>query len=148
MRFVQKLKSRSTRKKAEEFGDLFIFDHVYMKDSFGQPGIGGAEEILIGYDDGTDTWYAEPSESKESLDTFTTLNQIEGNDQINYVYSDDYPSYLGAIMLLRAKWERSQPGIDPTMVKIEHKNGTLLGDTRTNLVQAGLPTCFLGLRYA
>ena len=92
-RFLRKMKARSIRRQPRKFGELYTFDHVYMKDGYGQPGIGGFADLLTGFDRGTRTYYADPVDSLDAMDTFTILNQIEGDQKIIKVYSDDYPSY-------------------------------------------------------
>ena len=91
---------------------------------------------------GTRCKYSEPTNSKDTLDTFTVLNKIKGDKKLHHVYSDGFGSIRQACKLLLANHELSTPGVHHSNALIERCNQDILYGTRVLLVQAGLPACF------
>ena len=141
-RFLRKIRNSSKRKPPKKFGDLFTFDHIYMRDWYGQPGLGNFPDILNSKDIATKYRHAEPVSALNELDTFSALNQIRGDDVIKRIYSDNFKSYRNVIRRMGCMWEQSQPGIHQTNAVIEQDNLDLLNGIRCLLVLAGLPACF------
>ena len=94
-------------------------------------------------DRATNCWYALPVDTKDTLEIYKCLNSMKGSDHIDIVYSDNWPAIEAACRELGVNWEASQPGVHHTNAVIENVNKTNLEATRTMLVEAGLPGCFL-----
>ena len=71
-RNAKKFKGKSTRAPAK-FGDIWTVDHVWMRDWFGEPGVGGYPDAFNILDLATNYKCSEPVESKDTLETFNTL---------------------------------------------------------------------------
>ena len=117
-------------------------DHVYMRDHWGMPGVGGQRDLLTFLDRGTACKYAMPVDSKSAHDTYMAIKTLTGDDEIDRVYCDNHKSLIRALHDLGIVNELSQPGMHETNAIIENMNGDMLAGSRTSLFQAGLPSCF------
>ena len=137
----RKYKGASER-HPESYGEIWTMDHVYMRDWFGQPGIGGFSDFLSVKDRFTDRKYFVPVDSKDTLDTYDALLNLKGKDKVERVYCDGFKSFQKAIKMLGAAIEPCQPGVHQTNAVIERANSDSLSGTRASLVGAGHPSCF------
>ena len=138
MRRTAKKESRSPKK----FGDLITCDHVLMKDWLGYKGVDGIPDLLNVFDLATRCKYAIPTDSADSLDTYTALNFVKGKSPVNTLYSDNWGAFKKAAKQLKFNWEPCQPGVHKSNAVIERCNEDIIYGLRTLLTQAGLPACF------
>ena len=87
---ARKYKGESERKH-DTYGEIWTMDHVVMTDWFGQPGIGGYDSMLSVKDRATNRAYAQPVLGMTAEETWDE-NQIRGNDVVDRIYCDNYPS--------------------------------------------------------
>jgi len=125
-----------------KFGEVFTYDHVWMKDWLGYGGIYGNTGLLNMYDVATGCKYAAPVTGSDTFETYVELNHVKGGAKISNVYCDNYPSLIKAARQCGATCENSQPGVHHSNAIIERQNGELLDGIRVSLLQAGMPACF------
>ena len=121
---------------------MITCDHVFMKDWFGNKGVDGVPDVLNVLDLGTRCKYSFPVTTRDTMDTYTSLNAVRGNQRVKLIYSDNYSSLKKAIKLLGINWEPSQPGVHHSNAVIERCNQDILYGSRVLLCQAGLQACF------
>ena len=139
-RALRKVKGKSTR-QTKRYGDIWSMDHCYMRDWYQQPGVGGFPDFLSVKDRHTGRTFCCPTESKDTDETYDTLNNLRGDDRVRRIYCDGFKSFKKAIKRLGVMHEPSQPGIHETNAIIERANGDILSGLRTSQVEAGHPGC-------
>lgn len=130
------------KRHLENYGDIITLDHVKMVDWMNQPGITGKHDALNTLDLKTRFKTSDAVNSKNTLQTYTLLNHIRGNDYIHIIYSDGWKAFTKAAQMLNIPHEKSQPGQPQTNAIMERCNQDILRGTRAVLYGAGLPTCF------
>ena len=97
MRGKTKRKPRRQRKSKadpsalpEEFGELVTCDHVLMHDWWGRPGCGGSPDMFNIFDVGTGYKYSEGVYSKDTLETYRSIQFMRGKDHIHHMYPDNF----------------------------------------------------------
>ena len=71
-------------------------DHIYMKDWFGNPGVGNYTSLFAFTDHKSDIYYPVPVESKTAIETQEAINHIRGNNRIRRIYCDGAPEFKSA----------------------------------------------------
>ena len=95
------------------------------------------------YDLGTHFTGCYPLKTKNADDARRALQHFRGpRAYFQYVYSDNSGEIWKAVDELGFQQGTSTPGVHETNSHIERRNETILGGTRTVLVNAGLPSCF------
>ena len=130
------------RKPTESWGERGSMDVIYMKDWFGEPGVGGFTGVLNYADEHIGCVHPEPIKEHDSLTVVECLRMIQGDHKIQRIYSDSAPEFKRACKNLQIMWEASTPGMHNSNARIERKNLDLEADVRTTLFEAGLPACW------
>ena len=102
-----------------EFGELFTCNHVLVHDWWGRPGCGGTPDMLNVLDVGSGFTHSEGVYSKDTLETYRSIQFMRGRDHIQHMHSDNFGSIKKACTHLGIMWEPSQPGIHHSNAIIE-----------------------------
>ena len=138
----KKLRAGKEPREPAGFGEIATCDHVYMKNWFGMPSVGGVTDTLNFLDLVSNVKYSHPLDGRNTLETFSALQHIKGPDDIKILYHDNDKAIKKASRKLRIPPDLSQPGVHETNAKIERANQDILQGTRACLTEAGFPACF------
>ena len=138
----QRHNKKDPRPTPEKFSECLTCDHTLMADWWGAPGCGGMPDSFVQFDLGSECKYAEPTTSKDALETYKAIQFMRGKDHTDRLYSDNFGSINKAAKNLGIMWESSQPGTHHNNALIERCNQDVLYNSRVSLVEASLPGCF------
>ena len=106
----------------------------------------GSATLLVVYDLGTGWLGAYPVQSKAADRVLRSLSHFLGNQKAKNFHSDRAPELLAAVKMLPGPppetHRTSVPGVHQTNSIAETRVKQVIHGTRTNLLGAGLPTCW------
>ncbi|MFM7989283.1 MAG: hypothetical protein ACKPKO_59215 [Candidatus Fonsibacter sp.] len=108
-------------------------------------GIEGGKDVLAMMDAYSGLKAAYPMCDKSADSTMMAIQHLKGNREISRFYSDRSGEIERALRVLHITSDTSQPGVPQNNAVAERLVQDVLEGTRTALLRAGLPLCFLGI---